>query len=153
MGTRNAFPWSAKQKLRISSAGVAPDVSTIFDGLNGIVPPMTLDMKPAMACMEIYIQNSGSATANILIWHLIHQSAHDKFLEAPISLKIRKLMNNFLRDILGEDYGFMKHIYFYRRDAAIIFNRYYTIYVSYFLVRLLALHINPLALKIHRKCK
>lgn len=49
---RNAFPWSARQKHNISTAGVAPDVITICDGSNETLLPTTFDMKPAMACIE-----------------------------------------------------------------------------------------------------
>lgn len=41
MGTRNAFPVSARQKLRISIAGAAPAVKTICDGLKDIDRSMT----------------------------------------------------------------------------------------------------------------
>lgn len=50
MGIRNAFPWSAKQNERISTAAVAPDVNMICEGSNDTPRPKTLDMKFAIAC-------------------------------------------------------------------------------------------------------
>lgn len=41
MGTRNAFPASAKQKLSISIAGVAPAVNTNCEGLKETAFSMT----------------------------------------------------------------------------------------------------------------
>lgn len=46
---RNASPGSAKQKQSISTAGVAPDVNTSWDGFNDIVPPITSETKPDIA--------------------------------------------------------------------------------------------------------
>lgn len=56
MGIRKAFPGSAKQKLSISIAGVAPDVNNICDGLNDTLPPMTPVMKLAIACRKKHIK-------------------------------------------------------------------------------------------------
>lgn len=38
---RNAFPGSARQKLRVSIAGVAPEVKMICEGLNETDPCIT----------------------------------------------------------------------------------------------------------------
>lgn len=56
MGIRKAFPGSAKQKLSISIAGVAPEVNNICDGLNDTLPPMIPVMKFAIACRKKHIK-------------------------------------------------------------------------------------------------
>ncbi|GER35012.1 S-locus lectin protein kinase family protein [Striga asiatica] len=68
--TRKAFPWSARQNVSISSAGVAPQVNITREGSKDTVLPITSVMKSAIACNSrvSYTENSEDSLDTCTSW-------------------------------------------------------------------------------------